>query len=63
MSADNITFAVDDLCTSQRLRPVRRVAAERLVLLTVVVLILVIVQGGTITWDHKLMATILLNIT
>ena len=42
-SADNITFAADDLCTSQRLRPVRRVAAERLMLLTVVALILVIV--------------------
>ena len=46
MSADNITFAVHDLCTSQRLRPVRRVAAERLLLLTVVALILIIVQGG-----------------
>ena len=46
MSADNITFAVDDLCTSQRLRPVRRVAAERLMLLIVVALILIIVHGG-----------------
>jgi len=45
-SADNIAFAVDDLCTSQILRPVRRVAAERLMLLTVVALILVIVHGG-----------------
>ena len=45
-SADNITFAADDLCTSQRLRPVRRVAAERLMLLTVVALILIIVHGG-----------------
>ena len=46
LSADNITFAVDDLCTSQRLRPVRRVAAERLMLLTVVALILIVVHGG-----------------
>ena len=45
LSADNITFAVDDLCTSQRLRPVRHVAAEQLMLLTVVALIL-IVHGG-----------------
>jgi len=45
-SADNITFAVDDLCTSQRLRPVHRFAAERLMLLTVVALILIIVHGG-----------------
>jgi len=40
LSADNITFAVHDLCTSQRLRPVRRVGAERLMLLTVVTQIL-----------------------
>jgi len=42
---------------------VRRVAAEPLMLLTVVALILVIVHGLPKTCDHKLLATILLNVS